>query len=53
MALARLFQWLVDGAPGATAPPDIVRRCGEDAIAAGELKGIRAPVPVFAPTQTS
>jgi adenylate cyclase len=30
-----LYDWLVDGAPGASTPQHIVERCGEEAIAAG------------------
>ena len=35
MSVARLFEWLVDGAPGAATPPDVVRRCGDELVAAG------------------
>ena len=35
MSVARLFDWLVDGAPGAATPPDIVRTCGEELVAGG------------------
>jgi adenylate cyclase len=35
MSLEGLYDWLIDGAPGAGTPPEIVQRCGEAAVAAG------------------
>jgi len=35
VSVAKLFEWLVDGAPGAATPPEIVARIGEELLAAG------------------
>ena len=33
--VSRLYDWLVDGAPGAAGAPEVVKRLGDDLLAAG------------------